>query len=58
MNCKLYGFRNNITTELAVNQIFEKIVEAGKKKSCSVFLDLEKAFNMVNNKILLLKLKG
>ena len=51
--CKQYGFRKNSTTELAVNQIVEELIEAGenKKVNCSVFLDLAKAFNTVNHKI-------
>ena len=38
----------------------DELTEAGEKKlvNCSVFLDLAKAFNMFNHKILLSKLKG
>ena len=44
MHCKQHGFRKNSTTELVVNQIVEKLIEAGEKKkvNCSVYLDLAK----------------
>ena len=60
LHCKQYRFRKNSMTELAVNQIVEELIEAGEKKlvNCSVFLDLAKAFNTVNHKILVSKLKG
>ena len=32
LHCKQYGFRKNSTTELAVNQIVEELIEAGEKK--------------------------
>ena len=58
LHCKQNGFRKNSTTELAVNQIVDELIEAGvKKENCSVFLDLAKAFNTVNHKILVSKLK-
>ena len=32
LHCKQYGFRKSSTTELALNQIFEELIENGEKK--------------------------
>ena len=32
LHCKQYGFKKNSTTELAVNQIVEELIEAGENK--------------------------
>ena len=57
---KKYGFRENRTTELTVNQIVDELIEAGEKKliNCFVFLDLNIEFNTVNHKFLLPKLNS
>ena len=34
---KQYGFRENSTTELTVNQIVDELIEAGEKKLLGIF---------------------
>ena len=53
-----YGFRQDSSTELAVTQLVDDLIDAAENKliNCSIFLDLAKAFNTVNHKILLHKL--
>ena len=53
-----FGFRKNHSTNHALIDVVEKIKENLDKKtfSCGVFIDLEKAFDTVNHKILVKKL--
>ena len=55
-----YGFRKNRSTELAVIELVGKISKAIDKEeyTIGIFLDLSKAFDTINDKILIKKVRA
>ena len=54
-----YGFRSNHSTSLALTEFVEKVTSAIDKQESTirVFIDLNKAFDTIDHKILLSKLQ-
>ena len=54
-----YGFKKNCSTNEAVLDIYNKLLDNMDKKliTCSIFLDLRKAYDTINHTILIKKLK-
>ena len=55
-----YGFQPNKTTNMAILDIYAKIIESFESNNiaCCIFLDFAKAFDTVNHEILLNKLEN
>ena len=53
-----YGFTANSSTELAITTIYDKFLDNLDKNhyTCAIFLDIKKAFDSLDHKILLKKL--
>ena len=59
LNPQQYGFRPNCSTSIALKDICNELLHNLEKNkiSCTVFLDLAKAFNTIDHTILIKKLK-
>ena len=59
INPNQYGFKKNCSTNKAVLDIYNKLLDSMDKKliTCSIFLDLKKAYDTINHTILIKKLE-
>ena len=55
-----YGFRKNLSTDYAILQLADKIIDSLSKKEhiIGIFMDLSKAFDTINHYILIRKLRS
>ena len=60
LNSSQFGFRKNFSTELAIIQLLDKIIDSLSRKEhiIAIFMDLSKAFDTIDHNILLYKLKN
>ena len=60
LNSSQFGFRNNFSTEHAIIQLLDKIIDSLSRKEhiIAIFMDLSKAFDTIDHNILLHKLKN
>ena len=59
LNLNQFGIRKHYSTDLALAQLYDKVLEAmaNKKHVIGIFMDLSKAFDTLNHDILLKKLE-
>ena len=53
-----FGFQKGVSTEAAINQVYEELASGmdSKELTCAIFLDIRKAFDSINHKLLINKL--